>query len=229
MSRIAVFSFRSLPHWGRRTTSAVDRVLSYIVDLRRIPSLSFILLEPYPARSARHLPHAGKALCREKRHPRFVASPIGEGGTAIAEDRVLSFILDLRRISPLIFHTASTLSGSLRSPPSPRGEGFVSGIPLSPSNLRPFGAPPSMGRREYPRKPLPLEGAAERSEAGLAFFLGGKAASSLPSPLGKGDRAAVDRVLSFILDLRRNSPLIFHTARTLSGSLRSPPSPRGEG
>ena len=28
-------------------------------------------------------------------------------------------------ISPALFHTASTLSGSLRSPPSPRGEGFV--------------------------------------------------------------------------------------------------------
>ena len=55
--------------------------------------------------------------------------------------------------------------------PVSRGEGFVSGIPLSPSNLRPFGAPPSIGRREYPREPLPLEGAAERSEAGLASFL----------------------------------------------------------
>ena len=46
-------------------------------------------------------------------------------------------------------------------------------IPLPPSNLRPFGAPPSIGRRECPREPLPLEGAAERSEAGLAYFLGG--------------------------------------------------------
>ena len=70
-----------------------------------------------------------------------------------------------------LFHTARTLSGSLRSPPSPRGERFVSGIPLPPSNLRPFGAPPSIGRRECPREPLPLEGAAEHSEAGLAFFL----------------------------------------------------------
>ena len=38
---------------------------------------------------------------------------------------MLSFILDLRHISPLIFHTTRTLSGSLRSPPFPRGEGFV--------------------------------------------------------------------------------------------------------
>ena len=106
-------------------------------------------------------------------------------GTASAVDRVLSYIVDLRRISPLIFHTARTLSGSLCSPPSPRGEGFVSGTPLSPSNLRPFGAPPSIGRREHPREPLLLEGATERSEAGLAFFFCSEAASSLPSPLGK--------------------------------------------
>ena len=88
----------------------------------------------------------------------------------------------LETISFALFHPARTLSGSLRSPPSPRGEGFVSGIPLSPSNLRPFGAPPSIGRRECPREPLPLGGAAERSEAGLASFFCGEAASSLPSP-----------------------------------------------
>ena len=79
----------------------------------------------------------------------------------------------LETIPLALFHTARTLSGSLRSPPSPRGEGYVSGIALSPSNLRPYGAPPSKGRREYPREPLPLEGAAEHSEAGLASFWGG--------------------------------------------------------
>ena len=96
-------------------------------------------------------------------------------------------------ISPLIFH------------------------PASPSNLHPFGAPPSIGRREYPRKPLSLEGADERSEAGLASFFG----AAKPPPLclphwGRGTASAVDRVLSYIVDLRRISPLIFHTARTLS-------------
>ena len=100
-------------------------------------------------------------------------------------------------------------------------------IPLPPSNLRPFGAPPSIGRRECPREPLPMEGAAERSEVGLASFWGGEAASSLPSPLGKGDRAAV-LGCSYIACLRR-SPTLFHAASTLSSSLRSPPSPRGEG
>ena len=108
--------------------------------------------------------------------------------------------------------------------PSPRGEGFDAEIPLPPSNLRPFGAPPSVGRREYPREPLPLEGAAERSEAGLASFFAAK-----PPPLclpgcvsgiaafsyrslphwGRGTASAVDRVLSYIVNLRRSFPLFF--------------------
>ena len=67
----------------------------------------------------------------------------------------------------------------------------LSFMPLSPSNLRPFGAPPSIGRRECPREPLPLEGAAERSEAGLASFFGGA------------------RVLSQTAYLRRSFPLFF--------------------
>ena len=87
----------------------------------------------------------GKALCREKRYSRIAAFPIGEGGPRSGA-RVLSLIACLRCISSLFF------------------------IPPSPSNLRPFGAPPSIGRRERPREPLPLEGAAERSEAGLASF-----------------------------------------------------------
>ncbi len=56
----------------------------------------------------------------------------------------------------------------LVSQPSPRGEGFVSGIPLSSSNLRPFGAPPSIGRREHPREPLPPWGNAIKLRKSLA-------------------------------------------------------------
>ena len=48
VSGIAAFSYRSLPHWGRGTASAEDRVLSCIAYLRRSPSISFIPLEPYP-------------------------------------------------------------------------------------------------------------------------------------------------------------------------------------
>ena len=67
-----------------------------------------------------------------------------------------------------LFHTARTLSGSLCSPPSPRGEGCDTEIPLPPSNFCPFGAPPSRGRREYPR------------EAGLVSFFDGEAAAFIP-------------------------------------------------
>ena len=114
-------------------------MLSLIVDLRCISSLFFIPLEPYPSRSARHLPHAGKALSvvilflhmrvfalkmREKRHPRIAAFPIGEGGPR--QRRSGALVNDtLETIVPDLFHTASTLFGSLRSPPSPRVEGFV--------------------------------------------------------------------------------------------------------
>ena len=64
----AVFSYRSLPHWGRGTAPAVDRVLSYIACLRRIFhlfQLPFMPLGPYPARFARHLPHGGRLTIRD--------------------------------------------------------------------------------------------------------------------------------------------------------------------
>ena len=49
----------------------------------RFPHLSFIRLEPYPARYARHLPHAGKALMRGRRCSRFTAFPMRKGGILI--------------------------------------------------------------------------------------------------------------------------------------------------
>ena len=83
------FSFTVAPQgvmvWGRGTASAVDRVLSLMAHLRRSSPLFFIPLEPYPARSARHLPHAGKALFRKYRYPHPTSAPSGhllpgEGG-----------------------------------------------------------------------------------------------------------------------------------------------------
>ena len=99
--------------------------------------------------------------------PVLLAFPRRRWKAASAVDRVLSYIVDLRR-SPSLFFT-----------------------PPSQSNLRPFGAPPSIGRRDCPREPLPLEGAAERSEAGLASFFGGA------------------RVLSYNRALETISPLFF--------------------
>ena len=75
------FSFTVAPQgvmvWGRGTASAVDRVLSLMAHLRRSSSLFFIPLVPYPARSARHLPHAGKALFRKYRYPHPTSAPSG--------------------------------------------------------------------------------------------------------------------------------------------------------
>ena len=106
---------------------------------------------------------------------------------------------------------------------------FDTKIPLS--SIQP---PPLRGtsfhRKEGVYTQAPSFGRGCRAQrGGVGFLFCGEAASSLPFPLRKGDRTAVDRVLSYIVDLRRISPLIFHPASTLSGSLRSPPSPRGEG
>ena len=58
------------------------------------PHLSFIRLEPYLARFARHLPHAGNALMREDGVLVSLSSPWG---------RRYSHFPPLRRISPLSF------------------------------------------------------------------------------------------------------------------------------
>ena len=69
--------------------------------------------------------------------------------------------------------------------------------------------PPPLRGTSFHRK-----GLAERSEARLASFWGGEAPSSLPTPLGKWDRAAV-LGCSYTACLRR-SPTLFHIASTLS-------------
>ena len=178
--------------------------------LRRSPPLFFIPLSPSNLRPFGAPPSIGRRECPREPLPLEGAAERSEAGLAsfFCGARVLSFIACLRRSSSSLFHTARTLSGSLRSPPSPRGEGFISGIPLSPSNLRPFGAPPSIGRRECPREPLPLEGAAERSEAGLASFLR-RSRLLFAFLIGKGDRASGARVLSLTAYLRRSFPLFF--------------------
>ena len=105
---------------------AVDRVLSYNDALETIVLALFHTASTLSAPSG-HLPHEGK-------------------GDRTAVDRVLSQTAYLRRflfhlyhlletIFFALFHTASTLSGSLRSPPSPRGEGFVRRYSFSPRIL----------------------------------------------------------------------------------------------
>ena len=157
-------------------------------------------LEPYPTRYARHLPLEGKALSIVilfphmcvlaltlwgKRYSRIVAFPAWGRGTAPAVDRVLSLTAHLRRIFHL-FHLS-----------------FIPPVPYPPLQ----GTFPSRGRltiREYRH----LTGRRSRhlppwerrciEKSGILV--------SQPSPLGKGDRAAVDRVLSFIGALETHFP-----------------------
>ena len=99
-----------------------------------------------------------------------------------------------------VFHTARTLFGSLRSPPSPREEGFIRRYSFSTYACIRFDV---MGEAIFSYRSLPH--------------------------WGRGTAPAVDRVLSLIVDLRCISSSVFYAARTLSGSLRLPPYPRGEG
>ena len=162
-ARKAASSYRSLPHWGRGTALAVDRVLSYNGALETISLALFhtaFPIQPPPLRGtsfhrkegvSTRAPSLGRG-CRAqrggvgfllgRRSRLLFAFPLGKGvvsrkavssyrslphwgrGTASAVDRVLSQTAYLRQSFPLVFHTAS------------------------PSNLRPFGAPPSIERRE---------------------------------------------------------------------------------
>ena len=65
------------------------------------PHLSIIRLEPYPARYARHLSHAGKVLMRGRRCSRFAVFPMGKA--------VFSFSA-LETHFPTLFHIASAFS-----------------------------------------------------------------------------------------------------------------------
>ena len=130
--------------------------------------------------------------------------------------------------------------------PVSRGKGYVLGIAAFSFRSLPHWGRLCVGDTAFPIQPPPLRGTSflwkegmttrapslgrgcRARRGGVGFLFCGEAASSLPSPSGKGDRAAVDRVLSYIVDLRRISPLVFHHARTLSGSLCSPPSPWGK-
>ena len=102
----------------------------------------------------------------------------------------------LETISPDLFHTTRTLSGSLRSPPSPRGEGFVSGIPLPPIQ------PPPLRGTSFHRKegvvhasPFPWKGLPSAARRGWLSFLR-RSRLLFAFPLGKGRPRSGARVLS---------------------------------
>ena len=150
-----------------------------------ISPLFFIPLVPYPPLRGT-FPSRGRLCVEDSGILVSQPSPLGKGDRASGA-RVLSLIACLRCISPLIFHTASTLSGSLRSPPSPRGEGFVCRYCFSTY---------ACIRSDNARKAV------------FSF-------RSLPH-WGRGTASAVDRVLSYIVDLRR---FLFHLYHLLEAIL----------
>ena len=179
VSRKAVSSYRSLPPWGRGTASAVDRVLSQTAHLRRSSSLFFITLVPYPARFARHLPHAGKALsvgilflhvsCIRFDDARKAASSYHRithwgRGTASAVDRVLSYNGVLEMISLALFHTAFPIQ-----PPPLRGTSFHRKEGVSTRA-------PSLGR------------GCRAQRGGVGFLFGRRSRLLFAFPLGKALR-----------------------------------------
>ena len=145
--------------------------------LLRFPHLSFIPPVPYPPLRGT-FPSRGR-LC------------IGDSDALVYDA--------LETIFPPLFHTASTLSGSLRSPPSPRREGFVRRYSFSTyACIR----SDVMGKAIFSYRSLPHwgRGTAQRRSGALVN----------------------DALVTIFFAL-------FHTASTLSGSLRSQPSPRREG
>ena len=159
-------------------------------------------LVPYPARFARHLPHAGKAL---------------------------SIVILFLHVSCIRFDDARKATSSYRSLPPPWGKGTAqrrSGAlvndaleTISPRSFssrfpHPTSAPsghllPEEGGSVH-ASPFPWKGLPSAARRGW-----------LPFGAALGCSRKLPALDAF--------PTLFHTASTLSGSLRSPPSPRGEG
>ena len=92
VSGITVFSYRSLPLWGRGTAPAVDRVLPQTTHLRRflfhlyrlletISPLFFIPLVPYPPLRGT-FPSRGRLCVEDSVVLVSQPSPLGKGGCA---------------------------------------------------------------------------------------------------------------------------------------------------
>ena len=115
-----MFSFRSLPLEGAAERREAG-LASFLGRSRLL--FAFPIGEGF-VRQYCFSPHMRvfALTMREKRYSRFVAFPIGEGGPRQRRSGALVNGA-LETIFPALFHTASTLSGSLCSPPSPRGEG----------------------------------------------------------------------------------------------------------
>ena len=128
------------------------------------------LSHPTSAPSGHLLPMEGGSVHASPFPWKGLPSAAWRGWLPFCGARVLSLMVYLRRSLPALFHTARTLSGSLRSPPSPRGEGFVSGIPLPPIQLPPLRGT-SFHRKEGASTRAPSYGRGYRAQRGGVGFL----------------------------------------------------------
>ena len=141
---------------GRGTASAVDRMLSYIACLRRSPSLFFIPLVPHPARFARHLPHAGKALCRG--YPAIPIQPTPLRGTSFQRKEGVS------TLAPSYGRGCRAQRG---------GVGLLFGAAKPPPLCLPHTGKAVLSLCHHPQPALPLRGQAkEAQEASCASLIG---------------------------------------------------------
>ena len=173
MILIPVSSFRAIARNLCHSRLRDSRFPHMCRALLRFPHQSFMLLEPYLARYARHLPHAGKALSVAilfphmcvfaltlwgKRFSRIVAFSIGEGGPRQRRSGTFVNCL-LETISPALFHPAFPIQ-----PPPLRGTSFhrKEGV----STLA-----PSLGR------------GCRAQRGGVGFLFCGEAATTIPNSL----------------------------------------------
>ena len=150
--------------------------------LRRSLPLFFIPLLPYPPLRGT-FPSRGRLWCRGCRYPHIFCL------TANEKDFSLSLEMTIRGMTT-------------------RGEGLVRKYRYPHPTSAPSGhLLPEEGGSVH-ASPFLWKGLPSAARRGWLSFCG-RAASSLPSPSGKGDRAAVDRVLPLMAYLRRSPPLFF--------------------
>ena len=180
----------AFPAWGRGTAPAVDRVLSYIVDLRRSSPPLFHAASALSAPSG-HLPLEGKAVCRGYRFPPPTSAPSEhllpkEGGSIHASPFPWKGLLSAARRGWLPFLRRSRLLF-----PFPIGEGgprngarvlsYIDYLRRSPSlsfiPLEPYpplrGTFPTRGRlcvedTAFPLQPPPLRGTSFQRKEGAS-------------------------------------------------------------
>ena len=132
--------------------------------------------------------------------------PIGEGGPRSGA-RVLSYIVDLRRSSPPLFHAASALSAPSGHLPL-EGKAVCRGYRFPLPTSAPSGHLLPKEGGSIHASPFPWKGLLSAARRGWFPFLR-RSRLLFPFPIGEGGPRSGARVLSYIAYLRRSSSLSF--------------------